>query len=99
MPREAPGSSLLIEHRRLVASAGEHAKQLQAAMPDDLFGSPLRVHVDGVLADLRALWGHGEEWEKGLDRLADLLDEANGDAYRAEGERDRALDEAWAARQ
>jgi hypothetical protein len=77
LPREAPGSDLLREHRRLVASAGEHAKQLDAGMPDDLLMAPLRRHVEGLLADLRGLWGHGDEWEKGLDRLADLLNEAN----------------------
>jgi hypothetical protein len=69
-------SDLLIEHRRLTGSAAEHAQQLQAAMPDDLFGAPLRRHVEGILTDLRALWRHGDEWEAEADRLATSLTEA-----------------------
>jgi hypothetical protein len=70
-------SGLLREHRRIIESAAEHAKQLQAAMPDDLLMAPLRRHVDGIIADLRDLWRHGDEWEAEADRLARHLADAS----------------------
>ena len=57
-------SRLLLEHRRLVKQAADLIE------PDQ----------DGerVLATLRELWRHGDEWEAEADRLARHLAEATG---------------------
>jgi hypothetical protein len=76
--REAPGSDLLTEQRRLLRDGGEHAKQLDAGMPDDLLMAPLRRHVEGLLGILRELWAHGDAWEKDRDSLIDILGDDDG---------------------